>query len=99
MRILIQLQNLQRSARSCRNTNFFCPKQQKLFLDRIHKGKIRDIHGDLHLKNVFIVQNRFYLYDRIEFNDALRYADIAEDVAHLSMDLDHHKRTNFQKYL
>jgi uncharacterized protein len=69
-----------------------------LSLDRIHKGKIRDIHGDLHLKNIFIVQNWFYLYDRIEFNDALRYADIAEDVAHLSMDLGRHKRTNFQKY-
>ena len=57
-----------------------------LFLDRVHESKIRDIHGDLHLKNIFIVQNRFYLYDRIEFNDTLRYADIAEDVAHLSMD-------------
>ena len=69
-----------------------------LFLDRVHESKIRDIHGDLHLKNIFIVQNRFYLYDRIEFNDTLIYADIAEDVAHLSMDLDHHKRINFQKY-
>lgn len=69
-----------------------------LFLDRIHESKIRDIYGDLHLKNIFIVQNRFYLYDRIEFNDTLGYADIAEDVAHLSMDLDHHKRINFQKY-
>ena len=38
------------------------------------------------------------MYDRLEFNDSLRYADIAEDVAHLSMDLDHHKRTYFRKY-
>ena len=74
----------------------FVQNNNNLFLDRIHENKIRDIHGDLHLKNVFILQNRFYLYDRIEFNDPLRYADIAEDVAHLSMDLDHHKRTIFE---
>ena len=76
----------------------FVQNNNNLFLDRINENKVRDIHGDLHLKNVFILQNRFYLYDRIEFNDPLRYADIAEDVAHLSMDLDHHYRTDFRKY-
>jgi len=43
--------------------------------------------------------NRFYLYDRIEFNDSLRYADVAEDVAHLAMDLDFHRRTELRKLL
>ncbi len=76
----------------------FVEDNQSLFRERIHENKIRDIHGDLHLENIFIVQNKVYLYDRIEFNDSLRYADIAEDVAHLCMDLDHHKRTDFQKY-
>jgi aminoglycoside phosphotransferase family enzyme len=42
---------------------------------------------------------QYFTYDRLEFNDSLRYADIAEDIAHLSMDLDHHKRTDFRKYL
>jgi aminoglycoside phosphotransferase family enzyme len=32
------------------------------------------------------------MYDRIEFNDSLRYADIGEDVAHLAMDIDYHGR-------
>jgi aminoglycoside phosphotransferase family enzyme len=51
------------------------------------------------LKNVFIVpDNKFYLYDRIEFNDSLRYADVAEDVAHLAMDLDFHGRSDLRKY-
>ena len=63
----------------------FVEDNQSLFLNRIHENKIRDIHGDLHLENIFTLQNRFYLYDRIEFNDSLRYADIAEDVAHLCM--------------
>ncbi|HEY7571168.1 MAG TPA: hypothetical protein VH796_07365 [Nitrososphaeraceae archaeon] len=76
----------------------FVIDNNNLFLDRIRENKVRDIHGDLHLKNIFIVRNKFYLYDRIEFNDSLRYADVAEDVAHLSMDLDYYKRIDFRKY-
>ena len=41
---------------------------------------------------------KFYLYDRIEFNDTLRYADVAEDVAHLAMDLDFHGRRDLRKH-
>jgi aminoglycoside phosphotransferase family enzyme len=77
----------------------FIKKNKKLFYQRIREDKIRDIHGDLYLKNIFILENnRFYLYDRIEFNDYLRYADIAEDIAHLSMDLDYHKRSDLRKH-
>ena len=78
----------------------FVKKNKKLFYQRIREDKIREIHGDLYLKNIFILENnKFYLYDRIEFNDDLRYADIAEDVAHLSMDLDYHKRSDLRKHL
>jgi aminoglycoside phosphotransferase family enzyme len=77
----------------------FIKKNKKLFYQRIREDKIRDIHGDLYLKNIFILENnRFYLYDRIEFNDYLRFADIAEDIAHLSMDLDYHKRSDLRKH-
>ena len=76
----------------------FLNDNKNLFYSRIKEGRIRDIHGDLYLKNIFIIKNRFYMYDRLEFNDTLRYADVAEDVAHLSMDLDHHKRTDFRKH-
>jgi hypothetical protein len=56
-------------------------------------------HGDLYLGNIFVVNDRrFYLYDRIEFNDSLRYADVTEDVAHLSMDLDYNRRIDLRKY-
>jgi len=50
------------------------------------------------LKNIFIVRHKFYLYDRIEFNDSLRFADVAEDVAHISMDLDHYKKFSLRKH-
>ena len=41
---------------------------------------------------------KFYLCDRIEFNDSLRYADVAEDVAHLAMDLDFHGRRDLRRH-
>jgi aminoglycoside phosphotransferase family enzyme len=86
-----------------RRLKLFIKNRRNLFLERIRDEKIRDIHGDLYLKNVFIVpdnnNNKFYLYDRIEFNDSLRYADVAEDVAHFAMDLDFHERSDLRKRL
>lgn len=83
-----------------RRLNLFIKNRRNLFFERIRDEKIRDIHGDLYLKNVFIVRdNKFYLYDRMEFNDSLRYADVAEDVAHLAMDLDLHKRYDLRRHL
>ncbi|HXX99099.1 MAG TPA: hypothetical protein VEL11_18575 [Candidatus Bathyarchaeia archaeon] len=77
----------------------FLANNKTLFYQRIRQGKIREIHGDLYLANIFVVNDkRFYLYDRIEFNDSLRYADVTEDVAHLSMDLDYNRRIDLRKY-
>ena len=77
----------------------FLKNNKGLFRTRMKEGKIREIHGDLYLKNIFLFKNKFYLYDRIEFNMPLRYADIAEDLAHLSMDLDFHRREDLSKLL
>jgi aminoglycoside phosphotransferase family enzyme len=75
----------------------FVKNNEKFFIDRTKSKKIRDIHGDLFLKNILIVKNRkYYLYDRIEFSDSLRYADVAEDIAHLSMNLISYKREDLQ---
>jgi aminoglycoside phosphotransferase family enzyme len=83
-----------------RSLELFIKSKRNLILKRIRDEKIRDIHGDLYLKNVFIMpDNKFYLYDRIEFNDSLRYADVAEDVAHLAMDLDFNGRSDLRKRL
>jgi aminoglycoside phosphotransferase family enzyme len=76
----------------------FLENNNKLFYQRIRESKIRDIHGDLYLKNIFITDKRIYLYDRIEFNDSLRYADVVEDIAHLAMDLDFHGRLDLRDY-
>jgi aminoglycoside phosphotransferase family enzyme len=83
-----------------RSLKLFIKNKRNFLLHRIRDEKIRDIHGDLYLKNIFIVpgNKKFYLYDRIEFNDSLRYADVAEDVAHLAMDLDFHGRSDLRKH-
>jgi len=89
-----------------KNINSLFENKLKLFVDnniglfnrRRRELRIRDIHGDLHLKNIFYFQNQFYLYDRVEFNDTLRYADVAEDIAHLAMDLDYHKRKDLREH-
>lgn len=76
----------------------FLENNDALFYERIRESKIRDIHGDLYLKNIFLIDNKFYLYDRIEFNNSLRYADLVEDVAHLAMDLDFHERSDLSNH-
>ncbi|MCH7968817.1 MAG: hypothetical protein IH841_06195 [Thaumarchaeota archaeon] len=78
----------------------FLKNNKNLFYRRIKNNKIRDIHGDLYLKNIFTNGNsKFLLYDRLEFNDSLRYADVAEDIAHLAMDLDFYGRPDLSNYL
>lgn len=66
----------------------FVKKNQGLLMKRVKENKIKDLHGDLYLKNIFITKKKLYMYDRIEFNDLLRYGDVSEDVAFLCMDLD-----------
>jgi aminoglycoside phosphotransferase family enzyme len=79
---------------------FFLENNDALFyvLWTYEESKIRDIHGDLYLKNIFVIDNKFYLYDRIEFNNSLRYADLVEGVAHQAMDLDFHERSDLSNH-
>ncbi|MCC5858413.1 MAG: AAA family ATPase [Ectothiorhodospiraceae bacterium] len=51
-------------------------------------GFVRDCHGDLHLANLVLLEGRFLPFDGIEFDDALRWIDVLNDLAFLLMDLD-----------
>ena len=64
-------------------------RDEDLFNRRIDQGRIRDCHGDLHSGNICI-SDSIYIFDCIEFNERLRYIDVASDVAFLTMDLDFH---------
>jgi aminoglycoside phosphotransferase family enzyme/predicted kinase len=55
-------------------------------------GRIRECHGDLHLDNVVQLAKGPVAFDAIEFDPALRWIDVFEDVAFLVMDLLAHRR-------
>ncbi|MGH7126691.1 MAG: AAA family ATPase, partial [Stellaceae bacterium] len=60
------------------------------FLDRRRAvGKIRQCHGDLHLRNICLVDGKPTLFDPIEFSDDLATIDVLYDLAFLLMDLHH----------
>ena len=60
------------------------------FNERKNTGHIRECHGDLHLGNMFLENGRITVFDGIEFNDSLRWIDVASDLAFLVMDLEDH---------
>ncbi len=53
------------------------------------EGHVRHCHGDLHLRNICLVEGRPTLFDCIEFDRDLAVIDVAYDLAFLLMDLEH----------
>jgi len=71
----------------------FIESNRALFDQRARQGRARDCHGDVHTGNIFVPKKgQFYIFDRIEFDDSLRWGDCARDAAFMAMDLDHSKR-------
>lgn len=56
---------------------------------RAAAGRIRLCHGDLHLRNICLLDGVPRLFDCIEFNDTIATIDVLYDVAFLLMDLWH----------
>jgi aminoglycoside phosphotransferase family enzyme/predicted kinase len=54
---------------------------------RTRDGFVRECHGDLHLENLLLHDDRFVLFDAIEFSENLRWIDPVNDIAFLAMDL------------
>ena len=50
-------------------------------------GFVRECHGDLHLRNVCLVDSAPTIFDGVEFNDNISCIDVLYDVAFLLMDL------------
>ncbi len=67
----------------------FLTQHRGLFHQRIQEGRIRDCHGDLHMKNICLADH-IHIFDCIEFNSRFRYGDVAADIDFLAMDLDFH---------
>ena len=71
----------------CETTRFQFGRLEEVFAQRKANGMIRECHGDLHLGNMFLQDDRVAIFDGIEFNDDFRWIDIISDIAFLIMDL------------
>jgi aminoglycoside phosphotransferase family enzyme/predicted kinase len=60
-----------------------------LMLARGAAGMTRRCHGDLHLRNISLLDARPVLFDAIEFSEDIASIDVLYDLAFLLMDLDH----------
>lgn len=60
---------------------------------RADGGFVRQCHGDLHLTNIFLLDEQPILFDCIEFDDRLSNIDVLYDLAFLVMDLLHAGQT------
>jgi len=73
-------------------TDGFFAQRPELFVSRIKNNRIRECHGDLHLRNICLWHEKIFLFDCIEFNEQFRFVDVMYDVAFTVMDLEARQR-------
>ncbi|MBE7192096.1 AAA family ATPase [Gordonia polyisoprenivorans] len=54
---------------------------------RARRGRVRRVHGDLHLGNIAIIDGRPVPFDCLEFDEEMATTDVLYDLAFLLMDL------------
>ena len=64
-------------------------RHRALLDSRREAGFVRQCHGDLHLRNIVLLDGVPTLFDGIEFNDDIACVDVLYDLAFLLMDLWH----------
>jgi aminoglycoside phosphotransferase family enzyme/predicted kinase len=72
----------------------FFDTQKALFDERMQTDRIRECHGDLHLRNICYWNDRLWLFDCIEFNEPFRFVDVMFDIAYIVMDLEARQRSD-----
>ncbi len=84
-----QLQSLWEWGQQQWQSNLAVMRQRK------EQGFIRECHGDLHLGNMVLIDNKVTAFDCIEFNDKLRWIDVISEAAFVMMDLLHRGHVDF----
>lgn len=62
---------------------------------RLKAGFVRECHGDVHLRNVALVDGKVVIFDCIEFNPAYRFTDVVAEIAFTRMDFDARDRPDY----
>ncbi len=65
---------------------------QTLIPQRKQAGFIRECHGDLHLGNIALINDKAVPFDGLEFNPSLYWIDVISEIAFLVMDLQSKQR-------
>lgn len=68
--------------------------QRELLAERTRKDRVRECHGDLHCGNVVRWQGELVPFDALEFDPTLRFIDVLNDTAFLTMDLSARRQTD-----
>lgn len=66
---------------------------------RQQAGRVRECHGDLHLANMVLMNGRVQLFDCLEFNEELRWMDVASEIAFVYIDLLEHQQPGLADWL
>ncbi|MEO1133281.1 MAG: AAA family ATPase [Cyanobacteria bacterium J06639_1] len=67
-------------------TDRFFAEEADLFARRVKGNRVRECHGDIHLRNICYWKNKLHLFDCIEFNEPFRFVDVMFDIAYIVMD-------------
>lgn len=73
--------------KAVRMSDTFLGTHREMFIERIEGGYIRDCHGDLHSRNIFLYAKPV-IFDCLEFNDDYRRIDVLDELAFFCMDLE-----------
>ena len=76
----------------------FLTEHRGVLNERVLDGMVRDGHGDIRCDHVYLLDD-IAIVDCIEFNDRLRYGDVASDIGFLAMDLDARNRPDLSDRL
>lgn len=68
---------------------------EPFFIQRKKAGFVRNCHGDMHLANIALIDDRIAIFDCIEFNDAFRWIDVISEIAFTLMDLTDRNKADF----
>jgi len=65
------------------------------FHQRRNLGFVRECHGDMHLGNMVLIEDKVTIFDCIDFNEQLRWIDVISEVAFVVMDLHERKHSDY----
>jgi len=82
---------------SIHKSDQFLKQYEAIIKLRSELGLIKDCHGDLHSKNIFLLDEPI-IFDCIEFNPSFRHLDILNELAFFCMDLEAYNHHELSQY-